>query len=162
MDFKDIFTKETTITVQIMKVDGRKLTASLVQQFRRRSPFDNLYNFIGKHIYGYVTIKIDKEFGKMIIGQDEEGFIKFPEKNLRAISHITENSNWHQVKSILNLRAILNDDDVLSRYSEKEYYPNEKQPLSDFTSKEEQSKIFEIRDKVAVFLKELDKHQILI
>lgn len=58
MNIQELFTKETTIKVSVVTLDGKKMTKSIFNQLHHVKPFDNLYNIIeGVKFLGYINEK---------------------------------------------------------------------------------------------------------
>ena len=49
-----LFTKETTVKINVVQIDGKKLTIPILKQIRYGYPFDDDLNFTGKSCLGFV------------------------------------------------------------------------------------------------------------
>lgn len=56
MNYKELFTDQSTIKISVMTIDGKKLTKSLVDQLPTHFPFDKQYNFTGDKFFGFVKV----------------------------------------------------------------------------------------------------------
>lgn len=163
MENNIIFSETSTVTVQIMKLDGKKITASLISQLDHRWPFDLFYNFTGNLIFGYVKMKVASDrIGMMVIAKENDRLVKFNTIRLKEIANIDEKTSWANILYLLNLKVILNDETIRDRRTQKEYSEDEQEPMLDFIDNNEKIKIFEVRDRVRSFLSELSNHQIFI
>ena len=58
MDYKKLFAEQSTIQINVMKVDGKRLTKSLMDQIAIDFPFDLEYLFTGEKVFGYVAMDV--------------------------------------------------------------------------------------------------------
>ncbi|HCA06807.1 hypothetical protein [Chryseobacterium sp.] len=98
MDIKSLFVDQSTIKINIMKVDSKKLTKTLIDQFSLQFPFDDNYVFTGDKIFGYVKMdkkilskppRIDKFLG---IAERKGKLIKFSFDQILEVSRLNLDS----------------------------------------------------------------------
>lgn len=161
MNFINLFAKNSTVSIQVMKVDGRKVTASMIAQFVYYWPFDPYCNFIGDEIYGFAKLKMTDGWHEIVIAKYNGKLVKFSASRLKDIAKLNDNSSWSELLRILNLKEIFEDENVRMRKSVKGYDSEDEQMIN-FMDASEKQKIFEIRERVRLLLKELADHHIII
>lgn len=167
MKYEDYFQDQSTIQINVMKVNGRKLTKSLIDQFKSEWPFDPLMNFTGEKIFGYVKLKTEgrKALDRIIIAQKDGKLVRYSWDKAREISHITGKSKLSDLNNNASstMRALFGDEEY--RKLIQHGYHNEYQQLyqmEDVLDEGAMKMLIEIADKAKNFLQELEEHQILI
>lgn len=170
MDFKKLFADQSTIQINVMKVDGKKLTRSLIDQMPHTFPFDKQFNFIGDKIFGYA--KTGKSYASTpqnrdvytIIAQKDGKLVSFNESRLYSIVTLRLTTSIRDF-SIRALKEIIGDE---SKYfiekPERSFF---REMVDDYTIENSlteagQNKLFKIVEKVKGLYEEIFKHQIYI
>ncbi|QFG53655.1 hypothetical protein [Chryseobacterium sp.] len=167
MKYEDYFQDQSTIQINVMKVNGRKLTKSLIDQFKSEWPFDPLMNFTGEKIFGYVKLKTEgrKALDRIIIAQKDGKLVRYSWDKAREISHITGKSKLSEVNNNASrtLRTLFGDEQygklIASGYYNEDH---ELYKIDDVMDEKALEKLMEVAHKASEFLKELEEHQILI
>ncbi|WP_294302523.1 hypothetical protein [uncultured Chryseobacterium sp.] len=110
---KDFFTREITIKINVITIDGKKITKSIFNQLNVKSPFThdiNGYSFNGEKILGYV---IDK--GYWLIHAENEKLYRYNLTRMFAIAQLSSKSDYSRLKELFHLYGyfgdnIINDD----------------------------------------------------
>lgn len=167
MENKNIFQSQSEIKINVLKVDNKKLTRSLVEQFRNENPFDAELNFVGDKIFGYILVNRPANNGKdrIIIAQKNGKLIKYSWIKILGLSYIESESSWNDVRNNhKNTLKSLFGEEKLKQY-ENEYnrleeydYPK----LNEIIDEDDLNKLLNIKNKANKFLEELDNHQIYI
>lgn len=167
MDDNNIFHSQSEIKVSILKVDNKKLTKSLVEQFKNENPFDAEFNFVGEKIFGYILINRPGNNGKdrIIIAQKDGKLVKFSWANALSLSYVNSESNWNDVRNNHNstLKSLFGEEknkEYENKYQKLEEYDLSK--LNKIIEEDDLDKLFRVKDKAHKFLEELNNHQIYI
>ncbi|GEM_PF-1254842 len=173
MTNKNIFADQSTIQINVMKVDGKKLTKSLIDQIPGGFPFDAQYNFTGDKIFGFAkTGKPDSRNPRgsriyTVIAQKQGKLIKFDEFRLTSLTFVKPTTSLSDF-SLRAIKEIIGEDESLyvinPNAADEEIY-NRHDP--NFTIEKNLSpygleKFFGIIEKVKLFYNELQEHQIFI
>lgn len=172
MDYKKLFTDQSTIKVSVMTVDGKKLTKSLVEQLPYHFPFDKHFNFQGQKIFGHV--KVGKatsnnpraENIRFVIFEKDEKLYKFAIDRLHSMSTYGEKTSLDDF-STRALKELLGDN--------VEYYKSEESnsfnwrrnfdgdaTIEDFLSPVGLEKFTTIKSNVKSLYLEILDHQIFV
>jgi len=165
----DKFVKTSTVSINIMKVDNKKLTKSLIDQFDNVSPFDNMYNCTTDKIFGYVKLPRPKNGGMYlcIIHEKNGKLCKYSASTLQELAGKSLQTKVNNINISNNIRSILNKD--FEKYfqshlhSEKYFFWNDEndQKLIDVLSDEGKEVVIELLANADTFYTELLNHQIL-
>lgn len=170
MNIKEIFAEQSTIQITVMKVDGKKLTKSLIEQMPHTFPFDKQYNFIGEKIFGYAkTGKYNPASPRVrniytIIAQKDGKLVSFNESLLFDIVMLKPTTSIREF-SIRAITEMIGD--------QPEYFVDKTQRsfFDEFTgehniennlTEEGKKKLFAIVEKLKPIYEELFNHQIFI
>lgn len=115
---KNIFADQSTIQISIMKVDGKKITKSLVEQIPKAFPFDNVYNFIGEKIFGFVKTGKTAESSTKYwgIAQDKGKLVRFSFDRIKNFASIKRDTSLNEFSENAIKRVI---GDNAEYYSQK-------------------------------------------
>ncbi|SEV97255.1 hypothetical protein [Kaistella antarctica] len=173
MDKKIIFANQSTIQINIMKVDGIKLSKSLIEQIPVAFPFDNEYNFKGDKIFGFAKTgksNPSNPNGRWIysvICEKDGKLIKFDIGRLISIINVKPKTMLDDF-SIRAVKEMIGDDSSLFNIEENsldgvQYNRNSSDyNMEKLLTKDGNNKFFGIINKVKSFYLELQNHQIYI
>jgi len=151
MEIKDFFTEQLTVEITLLKVNNKKLTKTLLNQFIVSSPFDKSYELKPKaKIFGFVNDK-----GYWIIWSDVKYIYKFNTKELMKFNLINFDTRLFQLRKIYSLPR-------LDKMSNDQLYENQYSSISEILSEEELKEITEKQKFLNEFFKELYKKQIFL
>lgn len=94
MDYKNIFADQSTIQINVMKVDGKRLTKSIIEQIPMVNPFDKEYNFTGDKVFGFVKLELKDPINPTQtiklwgIAQYKDKLIKFSYSDLITVGNL--------------------------------------------------------------------------
>ncbi len=153
---KILFEDQTSIKLAVVKLDGKRLTKSTIDQLNVKLPFDPLLNFTGDKIFGYVNFPKSKG-GWVAIAQVDGKLVKFQTLRILWTSMINENSNFDNVYNDLSrtFKLLFNE-----KYNK--LHQEETAKLSDIMEQNDLNALLEIRDKAKDFIEKLADHQIII
>jgi hypothetical protein len=156
MNIEKLFTKETTIKINIVKIDNKKITKSVFNQINRSSPFDQLYNLKENiKFLGYINDKT-----KWIIWTNNEFLFKYEIKEIYQMSRINLHKN-----TIEELQKIYPSEKVKSLYSQKnefDHFEYKDIEISNVLDIKEQSEILDKKEMVEKIISEILKRQIFL
>lgn len=156
MNIEKLFPKETTIKINIVKIDNKKITKSIFNQINRSSPFDKLYHLKENiKFLGYINDKT-----KWIIWTNNEFLFKYEIKEIYQMSRINLNKN-----TIEELQKIYPSEKVKSLYSQKnefDHFEYRDIEISSVLDIKEQSEILDKKEMVEEIISEILKRQIFL
>ena len=170
MDYKNIFADQSTIQINVMKIDGKRLTKSLIDQMPHTFPFDKQYNFIGEKIFGYAkTGKLNSSEPRVrnlytIIAQIDGKLVSFNEWRLYDIVNIKPTTPIRDF-SIRALKEILGDQpEYFVEKAPRTFLREmtEEYTIENSLTEEGKVKLFAIVEKVKSLYDEIFNHQIYI
>ncbi|HFK5563113.1 TPA: hypothetical protein ACGZ9C_002774 [Elizabethkingia anophelis] len=171
MELENIFVKESTVKINVITLENRKLTKSLLEQIDYKFPFSRKYELVCDKIFGYVKIsnsESPKGFKRIVIGEMNEKLFKFPTSRLEQLSSIQQYDKVILSQNILNINDILeypenfvNDTQYLTD-GKINYNEIGELTYNDLFNDEGLAKIFGTTLYVKEFLEELGEHQIYI
>lgn len=101
MDYKNIFADQSTIQINVMKVDGKRLTKSIMEQISMDFPFDLNYLFTGEKVFGFVVMDVvmSKNPVKIVpfwgVAQVEGKLVRFNADKIKKVALINLNHSYH-------------------------------------------------------------------
>jgi|SRR5690554_1263613 len=153
MNFDKIFTKDITIQISVVKVDGKKLTKSIFNQLHIISPFDQLYNLKKENkILGYINDKT-----RWIIWSNGQKLYKYELKNFYPLIQLDLNKN-----TIENLIEIYPSEQVKNLYFGNSTESYQDMQISSVLDLKEQHEIIDKQDFIKEFRSELMSRQIFL
>ncbi|AQW97447.1 hypothetical protein M2T70_12965 [Elizabethkingia anophelis] len=171
MKLENIFTKESTVKINVITLENRKLTKSLLEQIDYKFPFSRKYELICDKIFGYVKISNSdnsKGFIRIVIGEMNGKLFKFPTSRLEQLCSIGQYDKVILSQNILDINTILeypenfiNDTQYLTD-GKINYNEIGEVTYNDLFNDEGLAKIFGTILDVNEFLEELGEHQVYI
>ena len=170
MDLLDKFVEQSTIKINVLTVDGKRLTKSIFDQLETKNPFNAEFTFKAEKIFGYVNIKNESKvgFNKVIIFEDGGKLYKYNTLPLYILSVSSLESRYKNLEPYLrydnlfqgNIEGALKPQytDIYDRnYSEPDH-----EKLADVFNEVGRTIILRALMNAGGFMMELDRHQILI
>lgn len=179
MDYKNIFADQSTIQINVMKIDGRRLTKSIMDQISMDFPFDQNYLFTGEKVFGYVAmdVVVSKNPIKIVpywgVAQVEGKLVRFNADKIKKIASINLNTPLiHSSDESLVLqifrRLRLQDKDIykakyINEYDQyDEYLINNDDTFKSILNDIAFDKLLFVIRNANSFTTELREHQIII
>jgi len=165
MDIKSKFQKESIIKINVLKIDNKKLSKSLIEQLHEQNPFDEDYNFIADVAFGYVKLGIDK----VLIYSNNEKLFKFNINFIEKISSLNSEMKYNSamyrtdISQLIRKKIKSNRQNTIDKnalmYNERKYEDKTiKEVLND-----KEFQIFNLlTTNAGIFVEELNNHQIYI
>ncbi|WP_407517791.1 hypothetical protein [Elizabethkingia anophelis] len=171
MELESVFAKESTVKINVITLENRKLTKSLLEQIDYKFPFTRKYELVCDKIFGYVKLSNSdrsKGFKRIVIGEMNGKLFKFPTSRLEQLSSIEQNDKVVLSQNILDINTILeypenfiNDTQYLTD-GKIDYNEIGELTYNDLFNDQGLVKIFGVILYVNEFLEELGEHQIYI
>lgn len=179
MDYKNIFADQSTIQINVMKIDGRRLTKSIMDQLSMDFPFDQNYLFTGEKVFGYVAmdVVVSKNPIKIVpywgVAQVEGKLVRFNADKIKKIASINLNIplNYSSDESLvleIFRRLRLQDKDIykakyINEYDQyDEYSINNNDTFNSILNDIAFDKLLFVIRNANSFMSELREHQIII
>ncbi|MDW9382776.1 hypothetical protein [Chryseobacterium sp. JV558] len=111
---KDFFIMEKTIKINVITIDGKRITKSIFNQLNVSSPFThdiNGYSFNGEKILGYVSDK-----GYWLIYAENEKIYRYNLSRMFAIAQLSSTSDYSRLKELFHLYGYFGDNIINEDY----------------------------------------------
>ncbi|MCW3168927.1 hypothetical protein OMO38_10375 [Chryseobacterium sp. 09-1422] len=171
MSIKDKFHDQSTIKITVLKIDGKKLTKSNIEQFNEYQIFDDNYNLRYDKIFGYVKMPIrvnGKFYSYWMIGEKNGKIAKcsfdnyLRRSNLDLETEVSTNRKYDIARLLANVKHYIKADylDEDGEFYEKNVPAGilYREIIKDEILTTFESNLIKLKD----FINELKEHQIII
>jgi hypothetical protein len=155
MNIENLFTKDTTVKITVLKIENKKFTKGIFNQLHISSPFDKLYNLKENvKFLGYINDKT-----RWIIWTNGNSLFKYDVKEFYPLRFLNLNSD-----KIKDLIQIYPNEEVKSLYTamDQGYYEYRDSQISTVLDVKIQYEIIDKKEKVDKILTEVLKRQIYL
>lgn len=156
MDTEKLFEKKTTVDVNVLKVDNKKMTKGIFNQLHWNSPFDKLYNLKANvKLLGYVNDK-----SNWLIWTNGEDLYKYEINKFYLFRTIDFDKNT--IAELVKVYPSEEVESLNSCWNDVGFYEYQESQISTVLSRNEQYSIIDKKESVDKIVKEVLKRQIFV
>ena len=169
MNLQDKFAEHCTIKINVVTIDGKRLTKSMFDQLEERDPFNFEYSFKSDKIFGYVNVKNESKQGynKVIIFEKNGKLYKYNTLPVYIVSISSLQSRYKNLEKYLDyINLFQGNIDGALKAEYTDVHNNYKSPdfeiLEDVLNEDGKAIVLRTMMNAGAFMTEVEKHQILI